>query len=92
MGIVAAARHPHFGLPAPWTLATIAQGFRTNLRLPDLRDLADVLGGVHEQDITRLSLEDSGLLEAQPLGNSEILLPADGTYAAVRSYVAAALP
>jgi LCP family protein required for cell wall assembly len=66
----------------------IAHGLRTNLRPVELRQLAQLMSGVSEADITKLALDDSGLLEAQSGPAGDVVVPRDGSYAEVRQFVA----
>jgi LCP family protein required for cell wall assembly len=92
VAILQSLRSPRWSVGAFWSLGPLQSGVRTNLEPDDIRAIAQLMGGVHERDVARYTLDDSGLLESQPLGPAEIEVPRDGTYAAVRAYVAARLP
>jgi len=66
----------------------IAQGLRTNLRPIEIRELAQLMSGVQESDIRNITLDDSGLLEDQSGPAGDVVVPRDGSYAAVRQFVA----
>jgi polyisoprenyl-teichoic acid--peptidoglycan teichoic acid transferase len=70
----------------------IAQGLRTDLRPIEIRELAQLMSGVQETDIKTVTLEDSGLLEDQSGPAGDVVVPRDGSYAAVRQFVAEQLP
>jgi polyisoprenyl-teichoic acid--peptidoglycan teichoic acid transferase len=66
----------------------IAHGLRTNLRPMEIRELAQLMSGVQETDIRRITLDDSGLLEDQSGPAGDVVVPRDGNYAALRQFVA----
>lgn len=70
----------------------IAQGLRTNLLPVEIRELAQLVRGVREGDVSRVTLDDSGLIEMQSGPAGDVVVPRDGSYAAVREFVAAQLP
>lgn len=92
VGIIRSLRSPRWSPSVLWSLGPMQDGVRTNLLPSDMRALAQLMAGVHESDVQRFTLDDSGLLQSQPLGTQYIEIPTDGTYAAVRAYVAARLP
>lgn len=91
-GILQRLRSPQWSPSVLWSVGSVQAGVRTNLEPVDMRALANLIAGVHQSAVQRFTLDDSGLLESQPLGPEDIEVPKDGTYAAVRAYVAARLP
>ena len=73
-------------------LAALQDNVRTNLRLADLRPLADLAGQIKDSDIHRVSIDTSNLLRSGFLGGQYVLKPLDPTYAALHQYIAMALP
>jgi LCP family protein required for cell wall assembly len=82
--------HPGVGLLGAFS--AVEDGLRTNLRPLEIQELSQLVSQVHEEDVKRITLDDSGLLESQAIGTGEILVPIDGTFAAVRTLIAQALP
>jgi LCP family protein required for cell wall assembly len=80
------------GLGALSATGPIAQGLRTNLLPVEIRELAQLVGGVSEADVSRVTLDDSGLIEMQSGPAGDVVVPRDGSYAAVRQFVAEQLP
>jgi LCP family protein required for cell wall assembly len=87
-----ALRNGRIGLGVLSAVGPIAQGLRTNLRPLEIRELAQLVGGVHEADIKSITLDDSGLLETQSGPAGDVVVPRDGSYAGVRQFVATQLP
>lgn len=84
---------PQLGLASLEALGPLSSGTLTNLTLADLWSLRPVLGRVSQGRTTVLSLFESPLLIRRPIGPGDyVLVPADGTYSAVQSYIASALP
>ena len=74
-------------------LGPLKDGLRTDLLPVDVRLLTAVLAGVKEQDIKRITLENSQLLKTQiVLGDQPVLVPASGSWNEIQAYVASELP
>jgi LCP family protein required for cell wall assembly len=74
-------------------LGALQDNVRTDLRPGDMHQLADLAGRIKEQDIRRVAIDTSNLLRSGYSSNGQyILQPLDPTYAALRRYVAMALP
>jgi polyisoprenyl-teichoic acid--peptidoglycan teichoic acid transferase len=81
-------RTGRIGLGIVSAAGPIAHGLRTNLRPIEIQELAQLMRGVQETDIKSIALDDSGLLEAQSGPAGDVVVPRDGSYAAVRQFVA----
>jgi LCP family protein required for cell wall assembly len=74
-------------------IGPLEQGLRTNLRPLEMQDLERLAARIDPALVRRLTLEDSGLLEAQALaGGNYVLVPRGGDYAGLRAYASDQLP
>jgi polyisoprenyl-teichoic acid--peptidoglycan teichoic acid transferase len=80
------------GLQLVPAVGPLSSGLRTNLLPLDVRELAELAGGLDPGSVKRVTLEDSGLLRDETIGTSDIVVPTSGDYAELRAYVAAQLP
>lgn len=87
-----ALRHSRPGVGVLAAAGPIAQGVRTNLRPLEIRELAQLVATVDLADIKTMTLDDSGLLEAQSGPAGDVVVPVDGNYLAIQRFVAAQLP
>jgi LCP family protein required for cell wall assembly len=87
-----ALRNARLGVGVLSAAGPIADGLRTNLRPLEIRELAQLVGTVDLADIRKLTLDDSGLLEAQSGPAGDVVVPIDGSYQAIQRFVALQLP
>jgi len=80
------------GLQLVPAVGPLSSGLRTNLLPLDVRELAELAGGLDAGSVKRVTLEDSGLLRDETIGTSDIVVPTSGDYAELRAYVATQLP
>ena len=71
----------------------LKDGLRTNLTPADVRSLRQILASAR-QDMTRITLDDSLLLQEEKLGVEQqpVLVPRAGSYQPLQEYIAAQLP
>jgi LCP family protein required for cell wall assembly len=71
----------------------LKDGVRTNLTLGEARALMPIVSAITPQNSLRITLEDSPLLTTTTVGDGvPVLVPATGTYDALRAFVAGQLP
>jgi len=69
--------------------AALQDGVKTNLRPTDMREMVGLFSHVWLQDTRRVTIDDSNFLRKEEIsGGAYILLPRDGTYSALRTYLA----
>jgi LCP family protein required for cell wall assembly len=74
-------------------LGAVRQGMLTNLDLTEMRQLDQLLGHVRPAGISRVSIDETNVLQRQTLPDGDyILVPRGGTFTEVQQYVQAALP
>jgi anionic cell wall polymer biosynthesis LytR-Cps2A-Psr (LCP) family protein len=92
VGLMQRLRDPQIGVGVLWSLGPLESGMRTNVRPVEMRDLARLVTALHQKDVRRITLDDSGLLESTALGGGEIITPVNGDYGPVRDFIAGQLP
>jgi polyisoprenyl-teichoic acid--peptidoglycan teichoic acid transferase len=92
LGVLNSLRAPQAGVGILWSIGAIENGLRTNLMPLEIRELAQLVTAVKQDQVKQITMDDSDLLESKPLGTAEILVPRDGTYQAFQSYIASQLP
>jgi len=66
----------------------LSSGVRTNLLPPDMREMFGLVSQLQLKEVRRVTIDDSNFLRKEEIPSGYILLPRDGTYAALRSYLA----
>ncbi|MGZ3434501.1 MAG: LCP family protein, partial [Isosphaeraceae bacterium] len=84
LGMLQSMRNFHPGPGLALSIGTLESGLRTNLRLPEIRELAQLVATIHTDGVKGISLDDSGLLQPKTLGEAQILVPQTGDYRAVQ--------
>lgn len=92
VALLQSLRTAHLGLGDLAMIGPLANGLRTNLRPLELEELKSLVSPIQIDDVKRVALEDSGLLEARSHGNVDILEPRDSSLTALHDYIAAQLP
>lgn len=90
--LLASLHSANLGVGILQGLGALENGLRTNLRPLEIQELERLVRPLKGSDVKRVTLEDSGLLVRQELGDGEILVPPDGSYDAVRTFIEQALP
>ena len=72
----------------------IKDGMRTDLTPADAQTLKPILRSVRQQDVVRITLDDSPLLVLEKLGTEQqpVLVPVGGSYQPLQQFVAGQLP
>jgi LCP family protein required for cell wall assembly len=74
-------------------LGAIKQGVLTNLDLIQMRQLEQLLGRVQLGDISHVTIDETNVLQRQPLPDGDyVLVPQGGTVTRVQGYIQARLP
>ena len=73
-------------------MGPLKDGLRTNLLPVDASALRNVIAGMKQQDVKRITLEDSTLLKTTELGEQPVLVPASGSWSDLQAYIAGELP
>jgi len=82
----------HIDLRMLRLVAAVRDGFRTSLRPADLQELNHLVSHLRLRDTLRLTIDDSNFLRKVAIaGDSYVLVPRDGTYNALRKYLATEL-
>jgi Transcriptional regulator len=92
LGMMQSVHNFRPGLGLVWSIGPIEAGLRTNLRPLEIQELAALVTKIHADHVKRITLDDSALLKQQTLGESQILVPQDGTFSAIQAYIAGQLP
>lgn len=86
-------RSPQLSPRSATALATIAAGIRTNLALDDIQSLDALSERVSAGSINRITVDSTPYVVAKPLTPYDtVLMPSDGNYAALKSFIASQLP
>ncbi len=92
VGMLQSFHNARVGLGLLWSIGPLENGLRTNLRPVEIRELAQLVTTIHLDDVKRITLDDSGLLRLETLGDAQILVPQTGNYGALQDYIAGQLP
>jgi LCP family protein required for cell wall assembly len=73
-------------------MGPLKDGLRTDLLPVDASLLRNVIAGLKQQDVKRITLEDSALLKTIELEQQPVRVPASGSWSDLQAYVAGELP
>ena len=91
-GILEDLRAPRFGLGLISSVGPLENGLRTNMRPLEIRELGQLVGAIRLGAVKKIDLGASELLELKSLETGPILVPRDGTYQALKDYIAGQVP
>jgi LCP family protein required for cell wall assembly len=74
-------------------MSALQDNVRTNLRLQDMRQLADLAGQIKDSDVRRVAIDTTNFLRSGYSRDRQYILePLDPSWATLQRYLAAALP